>query len=139
MPDFARSSGGGLGIDLAQFCQQMGEVLSGLKSLEKQIDLVRAEMERGQHEHRWLEEKLNNGLLTVRQDVDALKTTTAAGTHATEELTAALAEMRKPVAEIMALRARAVGVLLTVSAAGSVALCFIDPLLRWISGPGGRQ
>jgi hypothetical protein len=139
LPDFALSPGGGLGIDFAQFCQQMGEVLSGLKSLEKQIDLVRAEVERGQHEQRGLEEKLNGGLLSVRRDVDALKTAAAAGTQATEDLTAALAELRRPVMEMVALRARAVGVMLTLSAVGSIALYFVEPMLRWFSESGGRQ
>lgn len=128
--------------DLHPLFQQIGEVLSGLRGLhdkvdmrhaqaEKQADLVQAEIRTVKHDQRDLEQKFDGVVYLMKQDVDALKATTVAGSRAIEELTAAVETLRQPVAEIMTLRSRAMGIVFALGAVGSVVLYFLGPFYHW--------
>ena len=70
-------------------------------------------------------------MYVVKNDVDALKVASGVTSRALDELTLAIGTLKKPVEEIMALRARAMGVLLAISTLGSVFLYFFSPLYHW--------
>lgn len=123
--------------------QQMGELLGSMKALhdkvdfrhaqaEKQGEAVQAEMRNIKHDQRDLEQKFDGAVYVVKNDVDALKAASGVTSRALDELTAAIGALKKPVEEIMALRARAMGMLLAVSAIGSVFLYFISPFYHWM-------
>lgn len=122
--------------------QQIGEILSGLKALhdkvdirhvqaEKLGDLLQAELRTVKHDQRDLEQKFDGVVYFVKQDVDQLKAATVTTSRSLEELKAAVETLKHPVEEIMALRSRAMGVLLAVSALGSVLVYFFGPLYHW--------
>ena len=122
--------------------QQMGELLGSMKALhdkvdfrhaqaEKQSEAVQAEIRNVKHDQRDLEQKFDGAVYVVKNDVDALKAASGVTSRALDELTAAIGALKKPVEEIMALRARAMGVLLAISTLGSVFLYFFSPLYHW--------
>lgn len=128
--------------DVNPLYQQMGELLGSMKALhdkvdirhtqaEKQSEAVQAEIRNVKHDQRDLEQKLDGAVYLVKQDVDALKATSNGATRALGELVAAVDALKKPVEEIMALRARAMGVLLALSTLGSVFLYFFGPFYHW--------
>ena len=131
--------------DMNPFYQQMGELLGSLKALhdkvdirhtqaEKQSEALQAEIRNVKHDQRDLEQKLDGAVYLVKQDVDAMKQTSSGTTRALGELVAAVDALKKPVEEIMALRARAMGVLLALSTFGSVFLYFFGPAYHWALG-----
>ncbi len=131
--------------DMNPFYQQMGELLGSLKALhdkvdirhtqaEKQGEALQAEIRNVKHDQRDLEQKLDGAVYLVKQDVDAMKQTSSGTTRALGELVAAVDALKKPVEEIMALRARAMGVLLALSTFGSVFLYFFGPAYHWALG-----
>ena len=131
--------------DVNPLYQQMGELLGSLKALhdkvdirhsqaEKQSEALQAEIRNVKHDQRDLEQKLDGAVYVVKQDVDALKATSSGATRALGDLVAAVDALKKPVEEIMALRARAMGVLLAISTLGSVFLYFFGPLYHWALG-----
>lgn len=122
--------------------QQIGEILSGLKALHDKVDIrhaqaeklgdtLQAELRTVKHDQRDLEQKLDGAVYFVKQDVDSLKAATVATSRSLEELTAAVETLKHPVDEIMALRSRAMGVLLALSTLGSVFLYFFGPVYHW--------
>lgn len=122
--------------------QQMGELLGSIKALhdkvdfrhaqaEKQSEAVQAEIRNIKHDQRDLEQKLDGAVYVVKNDVDALKAASGLTSRALDDLTVAIGALKKPVEEIMALRARAMGVLLAFSTLGSVFLYFFSPLYHW--------
>ena len=122
--------------------QQIGEVLSGLKALhdkvdirhaqaEKLGDLLQAELRTVKHDQRDLEQKLDGAVYFIKQDVDSLKAATVVTSRSLEDLKVSVETLKHPVEEIMALRSRAMGVLLAVSTLGSVFVYFFGPLYNW--------
>ncbi len=122
--------------------QQIGEILSGLKALhdkvdirhaqaEKLGDLLQAELRTVKHDQRDLEQKLDGAVYFIKQDVDSLKAATVVTSRSLEELKVSVETLKHPVEEIMALRSRAMGVLLAVSTLGSVFVYFFGPLYHW--------
>ena len=123
--------------------QQMGELLGSMKALhdkvdfrhaqaEKQGEAVQVEIRNIKHDQRDLEQKFDGAVYVVKNDVDALKAASGVTSRALDELTAVIGALKKPVEEIMALRARAMGMLLAVSTIGSVFLYFFSPFYHWI-------
>lgn len=129
--------------DLNLLYQQMGEVLQGLDSLSKTIDirhrqidklhdLLRSDITILRQEQRDLEEKLDCVICIMQHDLEALRTGAVASGASIEQLVQAMQEMRQPVAEIVALRSRAAGLILGLGLLGSAAMWLAEPAYRWV-------
>ena len=123
--------------------QQMGEVLSGIRSLnvtidirqaqaEQLYDLMRSDLTILRHDQRELEEKLNRVFWLAQSDIDALRLRSADDARALHELVSSVDGLRQPIAEVAALKARAAGLLCAVGVMGSAAVWLAEPLYRWV-------
>ncbi len=128
--------------DLHSLFQQMGEVLSGLKALreaaemrhaqsEQLQDLMRADVATIRNDQRELEEKLECVICVMQHDLEALRTGAAATARSICDLLSAVESLRRPIADISALRSRAAGLFLGVGVVGSVMLWVADPIYKW--------
>jgi hypothetical protein len=130
------------GGELNPLYQQLGEVLSGVKALHDMIeirhgqadrlhDLVRSDLATLRQDQRDLEDKLDCVVMVVQHDIETMRETARGSARAVADLAAAVDGLRGPVADIMALRARAAGAVLALGALGSVGLWLGEPLYRW--------
>ena len=122
--------------------QQMGEMLSNLRSLADMIavrdeqsvrlnDLVRHDLSTLKQDQRDLEDKLNCVVCVMQNDMQMLKVGAADGARSVDELVKAVQELRSPVAEIVALRSRAAGLIFGLGIFGSAVLWLAEPVYRW--------
>jgi polyhydroxyalkanoate synthesis regulator phasin len=131
------------GEDINLLFQQMGEVLQGLASLSSTIeirhrqvdklhDLLRGDVTILRQEQRDLEEKLDCVICIMQHDLEALRTGAVASGASIEQLVQAVEELRRPVAEIVALRSCAAGLILGLGLLGSAAMWLAEPAYRWV-------
>jgi hypothetical protein len=129
--------------DINLLYQQMGEVLRGLRSLGEVIelrdaqaaklqDLVRADLLTLRQDQRDLEEKLDCVACVMQADVQALRSDASQAGRAMSDLVSAVQALRAPVAEMVALRSRAAGVVLGLGVFGSALLWLAEPVYRWV-------
>jgi len=129
--------------DVKSLYQQIGEILQGLESLSKTIeirhmqidklhDLLRSDVAILRQEQRDLEEKLDCVICVMQHDLEALRTGAVTSGRSVEQLVQAMQELRQPVAEIVALRSRAAGLVLGLGLLGSAAIWLAEPAYRWI-------
>jgi hypothetical protein len=123
--------------------QQMGAVLQGLSALsntieirytqaEKLQDLLRNDVLTLRQDQRDLEEKLDCVICVMQHDLESLRTGASSNARSVTELLRVVQELRKPVAEIVALRSRVAGLVLGIGLFGSIATWLAEPLYRWV-------
>ncbi len=123
--------------------QQMGEVLTGVRALRDTIDLRQAQAEqlhdivRGdiaslKHDQRDLEEKFECIVFIVQHEMEALRASATANARLSDDMVGAIEALRRPVAEILSLKARAAGLVFGAGLIGSAALWLAEPVYGWI-------
>ena len=128
--------------EMGPLFQQMSEVVHGLRALEETIqirhaqvdklhDLLRCDLAILRGEQRELEEKLDCVICVMQHDLEAIRTDAIANAGFVRQLVQAVDELRRPVAEIVALRSRAAGIVVGVGVLGSGALWLAEPIYRW--------
>ncbi len=128
--------------DLHRLFQQMGEVLSGLKALRDTVELRqeqaeqlhvmhRADMSELKRDQQELDEKLDCVICVMQHDLEALRSGAVETARSIHDLAGAVRSLRGPLADIMALRSRAAGLLLGVGLVGSAALWLAEPIYHW--------
>lgn len=129
--------------DLHGLYLQLGQVASNLRALsdtieirqtqtEKLHDLARADLAVLREDQRDLEERSGRVIEVLRAELDELRMQAARDGQAVHDLVAAVRELKQPVADIVALRARAAGLLFSIGLIGSTLLWLAEPLYRWI-------
>ena len=130
-------------MDLHPLYQQVGEVLQSVRALgetieirhlqaEKLHDLMRADMASLRQDQRDLDEKLNCVICVMQHDLENLRTVASSHGRSVDELLRVVHDLSGPVEEIVALRSRVAGVVLSIGVLGSVALWLAEPLYRWV-------
>ena len=120
---------------------QIRAVVAGLKALSDAIDtrhaqaaglnsLVRADLAAVRQNHKDLEEKLDCVICVMQHDLESLRQQARTSERCTAELTRAVHALRRPVAEIAALRSRFAGILFTLGVLGTLVLWLAEPLYR---------
>ncbi len=120
----------------------MGEVLQGLRALsgsieirasqaEKLHDLLRVDLAILRQDQKDLDEKLDCVICVMQHDLESIRTDGLAHAHEIAKLTQAIKELRRPVAEIIALRSRAAGIILGLGVFGSALGWLVEPVYRW--------
>jgi hypothetical protein len=128
--------------DLHPIYQQLGEVLSGLKSLaeaielrqsqtEKLYDVLRADVANLRQDQRDIDEKLDCVICVMQHDLEHLRADAVHSTASIGDLLTAIQTLSRPVSDIVALRSRAAGVLVGLGVLGSVLLWLAEPVYRW--------
>jgi hypothetical protein len=123
--------------------QQMGEVLTGIRTLHETIELrqaqteqlqelVRAELAVLRQDQRELEEKMECVVFVMQHDVSALRCSTSENTRSIGELVSAVDALRRPITEIVALKSRVAGLVVGVGLVGSAVLWLAEPIYRWV-------
>jgi hypothetical protein len=123
--------------------QQMGEVLSGIKTLHETIEIrqaqteqlhemVRAELMVLRRDQRELEEKLDCVIFVMQHDVTALRSGASENTRSIGNLVAAVEALRRPISDIVALKSRVAGLIFGIGVVGSAALWLAEPFYRWL-------
>jgi hypothetical protein len=123
--------------------QQMGQVLSGIRTLhetmelrqaqaEQMQELVRSELAVLRQDQRDLEEKMECIVFVMQHDVTALRSVTSENTRSIGDLVAAVDALRRPIAEIVALKSRVAGLIVGVGLVGSAILWLAEPVYRWL-------
>jgi len=129
-------------FDLNPLYQQMGEVLQGLRALselieirakqtEKLHDLMRHDLAILRQDQRDLEEKLDCVICIMQHDLERIRTEGLSHAGEIAHLAHAVKELRRPVAEVIALRSRAAGLILGLCVFGSALGWVIEPVYRW--------
>lgn len=90
------------------------------------------EFARLEQDQRDLAEKLDCVIAVMQHDLEQLRTGAADSARSIDELLGMVRELRAPVAEIVALRARAAGLILGMGILGSAVLWLAEPFYRWI-------
>jgi hypothetical protein len=123
--------------------QQMGEVLTAIRSLNETIELRQTQTEKLQElvrsdllilrqDQRELEEKLECVIFVMQHDVSALRGCTDGNTRSIEDLVAAFEGLRRPMTDIVALKSRLAGLLFGAGVLGSALLWLAEPVYRWV-------
>ncbi len=131
------------GTEMNTLYQQMGEVLTGLRCLheaieirrlqaEKQGDVLRGELCNARRETQRVDDKVEAALSSLRSEIADLRQDAASTSRSIDDLALAVHALQRPVAEIVALRGRAAGLLLAIGGIGSAAVWLIEPFYRWI-------
>jgi hypothetical protein len=129
--------------DLNTLYQQMGEVLQGLRALSDAIevrhaqmdklhDLLRSDLAVVRQDQRCLEEKLECVICVMQNDLDGVRSGAVESTRSIDQLVHAVQALQRPVAEIVALRSRAAGLILGFGLFGSAAIWLAAPVYRWL-------
>jgi hypothetical protein len=129
-------------IDLNPLYQQMGQVLQGLRALSESIeiraaqteklhDLLRLDLTILRRDQKDLEEKLDCVICVMQHDLGGIRTEAQAHAGEIAQLAHAVQELRRPVAEIIALRSRAAGLILGLGVFGSALGWLVEPVYRW--------
>ena len=133
--------------DIHLLFQQMGEVLSGVRGIystidlrqaqaEQLYDLVRTDLTILRHDQRELEAKLDRMSWIAEHDIENVRLRTVDGDRSIRELVVSVDALKRPIADMTALKARAGGLLVAVSMIGSAVLWLAEPLYRWIIETG---
>jgi hypothetical protein len=128
--------------ELHLLCQQMSEVLSGVRSLQQAIELRQAQAEQLQElvrselmilrrDQRELEEKMDCMVFVMQHDVSALRCGTVDNTRSIDELVAAVESLRRPINDIVLLKSRIAGLIFGIGLVGSAVLWLAEPVYRW--------
>ena len=128
--------------DMHLLFQQMGEVLSGIRSVHDTIairqaqaeqlhDLVRSDLATLRRDQRDVEEKLDFMMCMAKSDIDVLRSSSNENTRSIGALVEGLEALRRPIIEIVALKSRLAGLLLAASVLGSGSLWLAEPVYRW--------
>jgi hypothetical protein len=78
-----------------------------------------------------LDEKLECVICVVQNDLESLRSQSASSARSVDALTAAVQDLKKPVSEIVALRARVGGLLVGLGILGSALAWLAEPIYRW--------
>jgi hypothetical protein len=130
------------GTDLNPLFQQMGEVLSGIESLRDTIrlrqsqadqlhEILRSDLASLRGDQGDLEEKLECVICVMQHDLEALRADTRENARALDHLVLAVQALRRPIADIAALRSRVAGVVFAIGVVGSMAIWLAEPVYRW--------
>jgi hypothetical protein len=128
--------------DLSPLFQQMGAVAEGLRALSDNLesrhaqvdrlhDLLRKEVGILSQDQRDLAEKVDCVICVMQHDLEGLRAEALVGAGTMHQLVEVVQEMRKPVAEIVALRSRIAGLILGFGVIGSSAIWLGEPIYRW--------
>lgn len=128
--------------ELHLLCQQMGEVLTGVRGLQQAIelrqaqaeqlqDLVRSELTILRRDQRELEEKMDCMVFVIQHDVSALRCGTVDNTRSIDELVTAVEGLRRPINDIVLLKSRIAGLIFGLGLVGSAVLWLAEPVYRW--------
>jgi hypothetical protein len=123
--------------------QQMGEVLSGIKTLHETIEIrqaqteqlhemVRAELMILRQDQRELEEKIECVVFVMQHDMSALQNGTLENTRSIGDLVTAVNSLRSPISDIVALKSRVAGLVVGMSVVGSILIWLAEPIYRWM-------
>jgi hypothetical protein len=123
--------------------QQLGAVMQGLRALAETIelrhdqsallhDLVRADLATLRRDQKFLEEKLDCVICVMQHELEQFKIGAIASAQSVGALTLAVQELRRPVADIVALRSRIGGLILGLGIIGSAVVWLAEPIYRWI-------
>jgi len=128
--------------DVNPLFQQMGAVAEGLRALSDSLELRHAQVDR-LHEllrkevgilsqdQRDLAEKVDCVICVMQHDLEGLRAEALAGAGTMHQLVEVVQEMRKPMAEIVALRSRIAGLILGFGILGSALIWLGEPIYRW--------
>ncbi len=127
---------------LNQIHHQMGEVVQGLRALAETIklrhdeaavlhDLVRSDLAILRLDQHDLEEKLDCVICVMQHDLERFRIGAIGSARSVDALTLAVQELRRPVAEIVALRSRLAGLILGLGIIGSAVVWLAEPIYRW--------
>ncbi len=130
-------------VDLHALFQQMGEVISSVDALRDTIRLrqeqseqlhgyLRSDLSSLRSDHGDLEEKLDCVICIMQNDLEALRSDAKDNSRAVDDLVHAVQALRRPIAEITALRSRVAGVLFSIGVIGSIAVWLAEPLYHWL-------
>lgn len=123
--------------------QQVGEVLSGVRSLrdmadvrqaqaEQLHDLLRSDLASLRRDHGELREKFDCIVLMAQHDLELLRSSADEHSRAIDALASAMDGIRRPVRQMMELKSR-LGTFVFVSGIlGSCALWLFEPVYRWL-------
>lgn len=123
--------------------QQMGEVISGLRALRETMEirhvqseqlheLIRTDVSVLKREQRELEEKLDCVICVMQHDLEALRSGAGETARSIFDLIGAVQSLRRPIADILALRSRVAGLVFGLGVVGSAALWVGEPVYRWV-------
>jgi hypothetical protein len=123
--------------------QQMGEVLSGIKTLHETIEIRQAQTEQLQEmvrselmvlrkDQRELDEKLECVVFVMQHDILAVRSGTNDNTRSIGDLVAAVDALRRPISDIVALKSRVAGLIVGVGFVGSIMMWLAEPIYRWL-------
>jgi hypothetical protein len=130
------------GPDLDRIHEQLGAVMQGLRALAETIelrhdqsavlhDLVRADLATLRRDQKYLEEKLDCVICVMQHDLEQFKCGAITSARSVDALTLAVQELRRPVADIVALRSRIGGLILGLGVIGSAVIWLAEPVYRW--------
>jgi|GEM_PF-2995844 len=122
--------------------QQMGEVLTGVRALHDMIDLrqaqseqlhalMRADLAILRQDQRELEEKFECIVCIVQHEMESLRGTSAENARSMTEIVGAVEALRRPVADILGLKARVAGLVFGAGIMGSAAIWLAEPIYSW--------
>ena len=123
--------------------QQMGEVLSGIKTLHETIEIrqaqteqlhemVRAELMVLRQDQRELDEKIECVVFVMQHDITALRSGSSDNAQSIGELVEAVNALRRPISDIVALKSRVAGLIVGISFVGSIVIWLAEPIYRWL-------
>jgi hypothetical protein len=123
--------------------EQMGEVLSGIRALhetsdvrqeqaEKHDNLVRFDLAQLRRDQRELEEKFECIVHIVQHEIEVLRVSAADNARSMDDMCVAVEALRRPVAEILGLKARVAGLVFGAGVVGSAALWLAQPIYGWL-------
>ena len=128
--------------DLHPLFQQMGEVLNGIESLKETMrlrqsqadqlhELLRSDLSSLRADQHDLEEKLDCVVCVVQHDLERLRSDGRGNAISLNALVEAVDALRRPIADITALRSRVAGVVFSVGLIGSAALWLAEPIYQY--------
>jgi hypothetical protein len=123
--------------------QQMGEVLSGIRTLHDTMEIrqsqtdqlqemVRSELMVLRRDQRELDEKIECVVFVMHHDIAALRSETSDNTRSIGELVAAVNALQRPISDIVALKTRVAGLVAGISFVGSIMIWLAEPIYRWL-------
>ena len=123
--------------------QQMGEVLTGIKTLHETMEIRQAQTEQLQemvradlmilrNDQRELDEKIECVVFVMQHDITALRSGTNENTKSIGDLVVAVDALRRPISDIVALKSRFAGLVVGLGFVGSVLIWLAEPIYRWL-------
>jgi hypothetical protein len=129
--------------DFGNIQRQLCEVMQGLRALAETIelrhdeaavlhDLVRADLATLRQDQKYLEEKLDCVICVMQHDLEQFRFGALTSARSVDALTLAVQDLKRPVADIVALRSRVAGLILGLGIIGSAVAWLAEPIYRWI-------